>query len=148
MGLHFEGERSHANPMVFDREFFDHRARSFGNDGRDSSSNFTQRHRALQSDARNGKSNSVRRSTFFLFDSRTMKWKILDGNCENKFSVEKNNEKIFLSFRIHGDVLRPPRFEMLFSSLIGSGVQLVVMTFLTLSKKKLLSKSRQNKIHF
>ena len=38
---------------------------------------------------------------------------------------------------VHGDVFRPPRKGMLLSVLLGSGVQIFVMTFITLGKYKL-----------
>jgi transmembrane 9 superfamily protein 2/4 len=36
--------------------------------------------------------------------------------------------------RVHGDVFRPPQRGMLLSVLIGNGVQIAIMSLITLSK--------------
>jgi hypothetical protein len=37
--------------------------------------------------------------------------------------------------RVHGDVFRPPKKSMLLSVLIGNGVQIAIMSLVTLGKK-------------
>lgn len=33
---------------------------------------------------------------------------------------------------VHGDVFRPPRYPKLFAAVIGSGIQIFLMTFITI----------------
>lgn len=35
---------------------------------------------------------------------------------------------------VHGDVFRPPRYPKLFAAVIGSGIQIFLMTFITICK--------------
>ena len=35
---------------------------------------------------------------------------------------------------VHGDVFRPPRYSLLFSAVVGTGVQIFLMTLITLCK--------------
>lgn len=35
---------------------------------------------------------------------------------------------------VHGDVFRPPRYPKIFAAVIGSGIQIFLMTFITICK--------------
>ena len=66
---------------------------------------------------------------------RTMHKKNSDGNCKIfvfVLSIEHCGNSFVI--RVHGDVFRPPQKGMLLSVLIGNGVQIGIMSLITLSK--------------
>ena len=58
-----------------------------------------------------------------------------DGNCKDRFLLQ-TSLMYLLDYRVHGDVFRPPQKGMLLAVLIGNGVQIGIMSLITLSKDR------------
>lgn len=62
---------------------------------------------------------------------RTLRRDIAKYNADESFdeSIEETGWKL-----VHGDVFRPPRNSRLFAALVGSGIQIFLMSLITLCK--------------
>lgn len=138
MGLHSQIGITNSHPMVFDCQLFDHCTVSVCNDRHDSHSHVEKRYHTLQQRRRFGAQlffiGRLNSSMSFLRLFRTRWKKNSVGNCECSL-LHRYDYAHFCPVRVHGDVFRPPKHGLLLSVLVGNGIQIAFMSFITLGKK-------------